>query len=253
MSLALSTSLSIMAGVFATSVLSGILGMAGGVLLMGLLVWVLPVQQAMILHAVAQFASNGSRAWIHRRHIHRGGLAAYFLGAALTFCGFAAVTLVPGKMTVFILLGLGPFLAFALPKKWQLDFTKPLHAFASGALVTGFQLTCGVAGPLQAIFFQSGSMTRHETVATKAFTQTAAHVTKFVYFGFVAGSLSQAAAGVPLWLFAVIVPAALLGTKTSKSVLAGISDRQFYHATQAILFVIGIVYLQKAVMLWLHG
>lgn len=41
--------------VFGTSILSGILGMAGGMILMGVFAAVLPVQQAAILHAIAQF------------------------------------------------------------------------------------------------------------------------------------------------------------------------------------------------------
>ncbi|MBI1215617.1 MAG: TSUP family transporter [Alphaproteobacteria bacterium] len=253
MTVSLATSLLILVTVFATSIVSGILGMAGGVMLMGLLVWVLPVSHAMILHAVAQLSANSSRAWIHRHHIYRKGLLWYFAGAAVTFCVFAAITLVPSKLAVFVLLGVGPFISYLLPKKLELDITKPAHACACGAVVTGLQLTCGVAGPAQALFFQTDSLTRHETVATKAFMAATSHLTKFVYFGFIAGSLSQAASGVPLWLFAALIPAALIGTKLSKSILARISDKQFYHATQGILFVIGVVYLQKAFMLWLNG
>ena len=42
-----------------TSILSGIFGMAGGMILMGLLLWLLPVADAMALHGVTQIASNG--------------------------------------------------------------------------------------------------------------------------------------------------------------------------------------------------
>ena len=46
----------------ATSFLSGIFGMAGGMILIGVLLALLPLPQAMVLHAVTQMASNGWRA-----------------------------------------------------------------------------------------------------------------------------------------------------------------------------------------------
>ena len=45
-----------------TSFISGILGMAGGMILMGILLAVVPLPQAMMLHGITQLASNGWRA-----------------------------------------------------------------------------------------------------------------------------------------------------------------------------------------------
>jgi uncharacterized protein len=253
MALSLPISLFILASVFATSILSGVLGMAGGMVLMGVLVWVLPVQQAMILHAVSQFSANGSRAYIHRAHIHRKSLKFYFAGLGLTFLVFTFVSLLPSKLLVFLLLGVTPFLSFLLPKNAQLDFTRPFQAFLCGAVVTGFQLTGGVSGPLLDVFFQTRSLTRHQTVATKAFTQAVSHVTKFVYFGFIVSDFGTAAGGLPLWLCLGVVPLALCGSHLSKHILDRLSDRHFYKATQAALLVIGVIYLQKALTLWLNG
>ena len=50
------------AAVLFTSFLSGIFGMAGGMILMGLLLAMLPVATAMLLHGITQLASNGWRA-----------------------------------------------------------------------------------------------------------------------------------------------------------------------------------------------
>ena len=252
MGLSLPTCLFIMAGVFATSILSGILGMAGGMVLMGILAWVLPVQQAMILHAVSQFSANGSRAFIHRKHIYRKSLPYYFAGLVIMCGAFALVALLPNKLTVFLLMGVSPYLAFALPKDFKLDFTKPAQAFVCGLIVTGFQLTAGVSGPLLDIFFQTRHLTRHETVATKAFTQAVSHVTKFVYFGFVVSDFSTATAGLPLWLCLSVIPIALSGSHLSKYILDRLTDKHFYRATQAALFITGAIYLQKAFMLFLE-
>ncbi len=252
MGLSLPICLIIACGVFATSILSGILGMAGGMVLMGILTWLLPsVQQAMILHSVSQFAANGSRAFIHRKHIYVRSLPFYFAGLTLMFAAFTYLALIPNKLAVFLLMGVSPYLAFLLPKSIQLNFTKPAQAFLSGLLVTGFQLTAGVSGPLLDIFFQNRALTRHETVATKAFTQATSHITKFIYFGFVVSSFSKATAGLPLWLFVAVVPLALAGSHLSKYVLDRLTDKHFYRATQTVLFITGAVYLKEAFDLYL--
>ena len=50
------------AAVLFTAFLSGIFGMAGGMILLGLLLAMLPLAQAMLLHGITQLASNGWRA-----------------------------------------------------------------------------------------------------------------------------------------------------------------------------------------------
>jgi uncharacterized protein len=249
--LSLATSAIILASVLFTSFLSGILGMAGGMVLMGILAWILPIQAAMVLHAVAQFFSNGSRAFIHRAHIHKPSIKFYLAGLALCFTIFSFGRYVPDKMVVFAFLGAGPFLPFLLPKKWKPDFTIPWQAFFCGVIVTTFQLTGGVSGPLLDTFFQTRKLSRHETIATKAFTQAISHVTKFVYFGLVVTTLSDASGSLPLWLYFAVVPTAMAGSNLAKHVLHRLSDAQFYKATQVALLVIGTVYLYKAVHLWM--
>lgn len=244
--LSLPVSIGIAVTVFLTSILSGILGMAGGMVLMGVLVWLLPVQQAMILHAIAQFFANGSRAFIHRSHIYKKTLLPYFAGMLTTFVLFAFISFVPPKPLVFLLLGLGPFLSFVLPKNLKLDFTKPWQAYSCGFMTSGFQLTGGVSGPLLDMFFQTRALTRHQTVATKAFTQAVSHIMKFLYFGFLVSSFSTAAGGLPLWLCLGVIPMALFGSHVSKFILEKLTDVHFYKATQIALFVIGTVYLTRA-------
>ncbi|MGZ5081409.1 MAG: hypothetical protein ACXWHZ_18785, partial [Usitatibacter sp.] len=50
-----------------TSFISGILGMAGGMILMGILLAMMPVPAAMMLHGITQLASNAWRAVLWRR------------------------------------------------------------------------------------------------------------------------------------------------------------------------------------------
>ena len=67
MSLALTAIL--LATMVGTSFLSGIFGMAGGLILVGVLLAILPLPAAMMLHGVTQLASNLWRASLWWRHI----------------------------------------------------------------------------------------------------------------------------------------------------------------------------------------
>src|SRR3546814_12524832 len=59
-----------------TSFLSGIFGMAGAMVLVGVLLAVLPVPEAMALPAVTQVASHGWRAVLRWRHVRWRAVAA---------------------------------------------------------------------------------------------------------------------------------------------------------------------------------
>src|SRR6185503_1017317 len=126
-----------------TAFLSGVLGMAGGMILMGVLLAFLPVPAAMTLHGLTQLASNGWRAWLWRRDIDWRAFRGYALGAVLAFAAFAAAHTVVSKPMAFIALGIMPFLAMALPKRVQLDAGRRGHAFACGGLCSAASLTAG--------------------------------------------------------------------------------------------------------------
>ncbi|RYE68653.1 MAG: sulfite exporter TauE/SafE family protein, partial [Rhizobiaceae bacterium] len=55
--------------VFLTSLLSGIFGMAGGLILLWVLLFLYPVGTAIAIQGVIQMVSNGSRAWFSRAYI----------------------------------------------------------------------------------------------------------------------------------------------------------------------------------------
>ena len=59
----------VLLAVLATVVLSGVLGMAGGMVLMAVLVSVLPVAAAMVPLGATQGVSNGARVLFLRRHV----------------------------------------------------------------------------------------------------------------------------------------------------------------------------------------
>jgi uncharacterized membrane protein YfcA len=229
--------------VVVTATISGVFGMAGGMILMAFLTFAFPVGAAMMLHGVTQAVSNGYRAVINRSDIVWPIVATNMLGAGLALVLFLVVSFVPDKATVLLLLGAIPFIAFSIPKSWGLDITRPFVSPICGFVVTALTLTAGVAGPILDVFFVRSHLTRHQIVATKAVTQTLQHLTKLLYFGLLAAHLLPEA-GLPWWVYVMVAPLAMLGTTLGKLVLDRMNDGQFKNWSRNILFVLG------ALLIW---
>lgn len=235
---------------FVTAMLSGVFGMAGGLVLMGALALVLPVQAAFVTHGILQLVANGWRAILQRKHVRWDIVGWYALASLIAGGVVALLSFTPSKPLLFLMLGLVPFLTW-LPQKWiNLDAGRPFQAFLSGLTVTGLNLTAGVAGPLLDIFFVRTELTRHAIVATKAATQVFAHTAKILVYG--APLLAGTGVGLPpLWVFALAIPLSMAGTAVGGLILNRVSDVDFKRWTRWIITAIGISYLVQAAQLML--
>ncbi len=241
----------VVAAAFVTATLSGVFGMAGGLLLMGALGLVLPVQAAFVTHGLLQLVANGWRAVLHSRHVRWDIVGWYALASLVAGVAIAFLSFTPSKPLLFLLLGLVPGLTW-LPRRWiNLDASRPVQAFLSGLSVTGLNLTAGVAGPLLDIFFVRTQLTRHAIVATKAATQVFAHLAKILVYG-APLIAADATSGLPPWpVFAVAVPVSMAGTALGGRILERLNDVDFKRWTRWIVTAIGAVYLAQAAALLL--
>src|SRR5690606_25086002 len=139
--------------VLATSFISGIFGMAGGMILMGVLVAFMPVSAAMVLHGAAQLTSNGWRAFLWRRHIDFRIFGRFLVGLLLAGLLFSFIGFIPDRALVLITLGIVPFLVVIIPRQFVPQVTTRGGAEMCGFLNTAMQFVAGVSGPLLDIFF----------------------------------------------------------------------------------------------------
>lgn len=207
----------------ATSLLSGVFGMAGGLILVGVLLALLPVPDAMALHAVTQIASNGWRAALWIRHARPRVVAAYATGCLAALVLWSVVLFVPSRPLALIALGVSPFVVHLLPRGWRPDAENPRHGAACGVASMSLMLLTGVAGPLLDSFFLGGRLDRRAIVATKAVCQVLGHGLKLVYFG---GLIANAGTVDPV-MAACAVLASMLGTMLARPLLAALSEQQF--------------------------
>ena len=203
---------------FFTSALTAAVGVGGGLLMLGLMTYIVPIAALIPVHGLVQLGSNTGRSYLQRNHINwsivklflAGSLLGAFLGAMI----FVRMPLdiLKGLLGVFILV----IVWVQLPK---LEKANPIVVAFGGAGTTFLSLFVGATGPLVAVFLNKLFESHKEMVATHGMTMTVQHLLKIVAFGFVGFAFLQ-------WLPLVflIVVSGFLGTKFGTSLLGKISE-----------------------------
>lgn len=231
------------------AIISGLFGMAGGLVFMGIILSFMSVNAAMIVHGIVQSVSNGSRSAILREHIRWDILGWQLLGGLPAILLMLWVAFTPNKAQLFLALGLLPLLLW-LPKNWLAgDAEKPSHAILCGAMVIGLNLSAGVAGPALDFFYVKTALNRKAIVATKAVTMFASHLAKIGYFGIPLLRTEGLLDLPPIWVLILAVPAVILGTKIGTSLLERFSDMGFRKYTRILVSVVGVVYVLRGLVL----
>src|SRR5262245_46186859 len=140
--------------VLASSFVSGLVGMAGVQLLLGVLLVFMDVAPAMVLFGIIQMVSNGWRATLWFRYVEWSVVWRFLVGSTLVFLLMRSVALLPSKATLYFTLGLLPFVADLVPKRVSLDITRPGVPFLAGGLIIALQLMAGAAGHMLDVFCQ---------------------------------------------------------------------------------------------------
>jgi len=231
--------------VFSTSLLSGIFGMAGGLVLLWFLLLIFPAATAMAVHGVIQLTANASRAWLSR-HFIVWRIVAFMTLGVLSAAGLLLLfNYSPNAASVSLLIGLMPILVW-MPKRWfHLDANRASHALCCGIASGGLTIAAGVSGPLIDIFFVRSRMDRRQVVATKAMIQVVAHSIKIIFYLGAAMALSAGEWGIVL----LAAPFAIFGTHTGNRILHRLTDANFRTWTRWIVTGIGVFYFIQGIFL----
>ena len=232
-----------------TAAISGVFGMAGGLVFMGVIASFMGAAQAMVVHGAVQGMSNSYRAYLLRKHIRWDIFGKITLGALPALALIALIAYVPSKGILFLTLGLLPILLW-LPKSWiNFDAQISSHALLCGFCVCALNLIAGVAGPAMDMFFVKTNMQRREIVATKALTMFSSHILKIIYFGLPLLQTGEFTGLPPWWFFALALPFIMLGTFTGTRILKRLTDSHFRLYTKGLVSVIGVIYIWRGLTL----
>lgn len=233
-----------------TSFISGIFGMAGGIILMAVLVALVSVAMAMIIHGGIQMFANGYRAFLLRDAIDWRVFGYYCIGASAGITALFFVSWTPDKQALYLLLGLTPMLVWLPKDRLHLDIKRREHAIIAGFGVQGLNTLAGVAGPMLDLFFVRAEMTRQQIVATKSVTQALSHLVKIGFWSVPVVTAAGWNALPPWWLFAAAIPLSMLGTTLGKRVLERMNDINFRKWMKGLVTAIGAVLLLRAAGLY---
>jgi uncharacterized membrane protein YfcA len=224
----------------ATGALSAVVGMAGGITLLALMLLWLPPLVAVPLHAAVQLVSNASRVAAQRENVRWPLVACY--AAPLVPMALVGVSLARAAPSHGVELAIGVFVLVATWRPAWLTLGARAEASSPGRslLVVGSVVgllspTIGATGPLDAPFFLRLGLDRFELIGTKAACATAQHVAKILAFGVVGFAYRE-------WLLplAALSATAVAGTWLGTRLLASVREEDFRALYMGVLTVIAL-------------
>lgn len=233
---------------FLTATLSGVAGMGGGSILIGvLLVLGMPPIEAVPLFAAVQLVSNVSRTTAYWTHVD-GRAAGWFLLAAvpatlLTVRWAAQVDPAWAELTLaaLILFSLAP-----APSAWLQQMPRRSMLVLAGTLNGALGNVVGATGLFVGRLFLRPDWSRQTTVGTLALTQTLGHGLRVIAFGFAGLSVLARPA-----LLLGLMLAVILGTALGRRLNDRLDEARFAQLARGILFALsGALIISALWTLW---
>lgn len=221
---------------FATSAVSAILGMAGGISLLAVMALLIAPASVVPIHGVVQLASNFTRSIAYLKSVHWPVFLRFAPGAA---AGMAlAASLWSGDKLAWFKPGIGVFiLAFLVWRRYKPKLRNlPTGVYAPLGLCAGFlSIWVGATGPFIAPFFLRDDFEKERVIATKAVCQTWLHFLKLPAFL----ALGYDYRG-DFPLLAVLLVCVVAGTAFGKRLLKRIDEAAFVFYYECVLGAIAV-------------
>ena len=219
---------------FATSTITAVFGLGGGIILIALMRELLPAPIVIPVHGIAQLASNSSR-WIFGvRHVRWELVWPFAIGAAAGGAGGAF--LVRGFDWDLFPIVLGALILVAV---WVRRVPAPLSGRGAfvfyGALQTFLSLFVGVVTPLNKTAMLRRDLSRDELVVTHGAHATLVHLSKLIVFGAVGLFSAEYAL-----LGALVAAAAILGSLVGTWLRPLIPEERFRWILKALLTILAV-------------
>ena len=184
--------------VLVASFISGVFGLAGGMVLLGILLVFFDVATAMVVFSLLQLVGNLWRTVLWRRFILWRIVVFYVLGSLSAFLLLRFIAYVPSKPFVYFVVGFMPFAIELIPAAWRPNIEWRGVPTFSGFVTSLIQFIAGTGGLFLDVFFQKSTLDRKTTIATKAIAQAFTHVLRAFYYG----SLGWMSDAMPAWGYA---------------------------------------------------
>ena len=230
---ALSASILIIVSFF-TSALTAAVGVGGGLLMLALMTYLIPISALIPVHGLVQLGSNTGRSYVQRVNIEWRIVRLFLFGSLFgALAGAMLVTQLPTNLLKGIL---GLFIITIVWAKLPKLHNPGSTLISLGGLVTTFiTMFVGATGPLVAVFM-SKLFNEHRTmVATHGATMTVQHSLKVFAFGF---------AGFAFWqwlpLVGLIVISGFIGTKAGTFAMNKLPEKKLKLGFKIVMTLVAI-------------
>ncbi len=166
---------------FFTSVIAGVIGFGGGMLLIAVLPLFLNPSLIIPIHGITQLASNSSRMIFSLKHVQWALLPKFLVGSLIGILLFGF--LLSNISTKYVPIGIGLYILLNL---WSTHFSKFIKKYENyyliGLLQTGLGLIVGATGPLSLAVLTKELNSKDEIIATSSMFMTISHLAKVPVF-----------------------------------------------------------------------
>lgn len=232
---------------FFTSALTISAGIGGGLALLAIMTYLVPIAALVPVHGMVQLGSNIGRATLLRSHIVWPCVLAFFLGGIPGAClGGFALGWIPESL-LKLTLGL-----FILGLTWtplpRMSGISTTGYMITGAITSFLTMIFGATGPFNAVVLSKAFPNRLQLAATLASVMSVQHLLKFAAF-----ALLGFAYGPWIPLIAVMIMTGLAGTWVGRLVLMKSSEKTFRIVFNACLSLLALDLIRRGVAGMSHG
>ncbi len=172
---------------FFTSTVAGVIGLGGGMILIAVLPFFLPINALVPVHGLTQLSSNLSRAYFGYKDIKLEVIPKFLFGSLIGISVFAGILYFISLEYVPLFIGF--YILFSL---WSNKFNEKIKKYESYILIgffqTGLSIVVGATGPIATALLIKDYNDKDTVVATAAALMSITHLLKvfaFMFFGFV--------------------------------------------------------------------
>jgi uncharacterized membrane protein YfcA len=228
---------------FLTSLVAGVIGFGGGMLLIAVLPLFLSPTLIIPIHGITQLASNSSRMMFSLKDVQWKLLPKFLIGSLIGVLLFGLLLANMSMEYVPVAIGLYIFLNL-----WSKRFSEFINKYESyyliGMLQTGLGLIVGATGPLSLTVLTKDLNSKDKIIATSSMFMTISHLAKVPVFMVVGVSLSD-----QINLLAFMISGSILGSFIGTKLRLAANNEQLILAIKILLTFMAIRMLVVAMPL----
>jgi uncharacterized membrane protein YfcA len=226
-----------------TSLIAGVIGFGGGMLLIAILPLFLNPTLIIPIHGITQLASNSSRMLFSLKDVQWGLLPKFLVGSLIGIGLFGFV--LSNVSTDYVPIFIGVYIILNIwSNRFSVFIKKYENYYLIGVLQTGLGLLVGATGPLSLTVLTKELNSKDEIIATSSMFMTISHLAKVPVFMILGVSFSE-----HLHLLLLMVLGSVIGSFIGTKLRIASNNEKLILLIKILLSLMAIKMLVTAIVL----